>query len=103
MVPEITHLQFLVLHILMGSERAGHEIRDELAENGVRKSGPAFYQLMARLEDAGFVKGRYVKIVIDGQTVKERRYKIKGSGATAYNSVEQFYASKLNRKPAWGA
>ena len=48
-IPKITHLQFLVLGQLRGQEQAGRVLREALAAHGVRRSAPAFYQLMARL------------------------------------------------------
>jgi len=90
-LPELTHLQFLVLTILMDGERSGREVREKLAEAGERKSGPAFYQFMARLEDAGFVEGWYDQKVVDGQSIKERRYRITGQGIRAWEDVRDFY------------
>ena len=54
-IPDITHLQFLVLGMLRGGERLGRTVRRSLARHGVARTGPAFYQMMARLEDAGLV------------------------------------------------
>ncbi len=90
-LPELTHLQFLVLSILLDGERSGREVRERSAEHDKRKSGPAFYQFMARLEDAGFVEGWYDQKVVDGQSIKERRYKITGGGLRAWEDVRDFY------------
>jgi hypothetical protein len=51
-VPEITHLQSLVLAILVDGEMSGKAIREKMAEAGELKGGPAFYQFMSRLEEA---------------------------------------------------
>ena len=93
-LPDITHLQFLVLQILLDGERSGREVRQKLAENGVRKSGPAFYQLMARMEDAGYAKGRYDEQVIDGQMIRERRYEITGPGIRVHADTLHFYSRR---------
>lgn len=90
-LPEITHLQFLILGVLMSDEMLGQDLRDALASQGVKKDGPAFYQLMARLEDAGFVKGWYDQQVIHGQIFKQRKYKLTGQGAKTWNSTRDFY------------
>jgi DNA-binding PadR family transcriptional regulator len=95
MLPDITHLQFLVLMILLDGEKSGREVREELAEHGVKKSGPAFYQIMARLEDDKYVKGWYVEKVIDGQRIKERRYEITSAGVRACEHVRVFMADAL--------
>src|SRR4051794_31933117 len=90
-IPELTHLQFLVLGILRGGERTGHAVRKALARHGVRRSGPAFYQMMARLEDAGLAAGEYDQQILDGQIIKQRRYALTPRGDAAWSSTRAFY------------
>lgn len=90
-IPDITHLQFLVLAVLRGGSRTGHGVRKALARHGVRRSGPAFYQMMARLEDAGLVGGEYDQKVVEGQIIKERRYTLTPRGESAWASTRAFY------------
>jgi DNA-binding PadR family transcriptional regulator len=90
-LPEITHLQFLILALLLDGELSGRKLREGLAEAGHRKSAPAFYQFMARLEDAELVEGRYDQKVIDGQIIKERFYTLTGAGERAWADVRDFY------------
>ena len=82
---------------LMAGETAGYELRSKLAEEGDRKSGPAFYQLMTRLEEARFVKGRYVNKEIEGQIVRERRYKITAGGHRVARDYVTFAARQAAR------
>ena len=56
-MPDLTHLQFLVLGVLHAGEQPGRAVREALAEYGVRRTAAAFYQLMARLERDGLVDG----------------------------------------------
>ena len=97
-LPTLTHLQFAILDVLGACKRSGREVRAGLKGRGIRKDGPAFYQLMARLEDAGFVKGWYDQKVIDGQIIKERRYQVLGAGLRAWTRTRDFYfdASRLS-------
>jgi|SRR5215204_252380 len=94
-IPEITHLQFLVLGILRGGERPGRLIRRTLARHGVSRTGPAFYQMMARLEDAGLVGGEYDQKVVEGQIIKERRYTLTPAGEAAWTSTRTFYSDTI--------
>jgi DNA-binding PadR family transcriptional regulator len=94
-VPRITHLQFLVLVALRAGERPGRYIRRVLARHGVRRTGPAFYQMMARLEDAGLVAGAYDQKVIGGQMIKERRYTLTASGESAWSATRAFYSDAI--------
>jgi hypothetical protein len=94
MVPEITNLQILVLEALLRGEQTGRGVRVVLAEHGVRKSAPAFYQLMARLEDGGLIEGRYESKVVDGQPIKERRYRLTGVGERTWESAVDFYRER---------
>ncbi|MDB5357730.1 MAG: hypothetical protein JWN24_4183 [Phycisphaerales bacterium] len=90
-VPDITHLQFLVLEILGPQERSGRFVRDKLAANGEAKTQAAFYQIMARLEDARMVEGSYRPVKVGGHVVQERWYKITGVGRKSYGDTLDFY------------
>jgi len=94
-IPEITHLQFLVLGMLRGGERRGRHVRRALARRGVERTGPAFYQMMARLEDAGLVIGEYEQKIVDGQIIKERRYALTPRGDAAWTSTRAFYSDAI--------
>jgi len=97
-IPDITHLQFLLLAELLGGEQTGRNLRELLEKQGHKKSAPAYYQLMARMEDARLVKGRYEQKVVEGQIIKERVYKITAPGEAAYESVRDFYAAIASRR-----
>ncbi|MFM8532577.1 MAG: hypothetical protein ACKOEC_03135 [Acidimicrobiia bacterium] len=61
-LPDLTHLQLLVLGVLRSADQPGRALREALAAYGIRRTGPAFYQLMARLEKDRLVDGRYEQI-----------------------------------------
>jgi DNA-binding PadR family transcriptional regulator len=90
-VPELSHLQIAVLNALGPKELSGRELREALKTAKISKSGPAFYQIMARLEDAKFVNGRYEEKVVEGQRIRERRYNLTGEGANALRNAVSFY------------
>ena len=94
-IPDITHLQFLVLGLLRRGDRPGRLLRRALARHGVERTGPAFYQMMARLEDAGLVAGEYEQKVVDGQIIKERRYALTPRGDAAWISTRAFYSDAI--------
>jgi len=76
-IPRLSHLQFLVVGLLRGRTLPGREIRDGLEQLDVRKSGPAFYQLMSRLEDGGLVTGQYHQEIVSGQIIRfGNKYKV---------------------------
>ena len=91
-LPRLTHLQFLVLAALLKGDARGRDLRDRLGKAGVRQSGPAFYQMMAGLEDGGMVSGWYVQQVLDGQIFRERHYKALSDGRKAWKESRDFYA-----------
>jgi DNA-binding PadR family transcriptional regulator len=99
MLPEITHLQYLILATLQDGELAGRALRTLLATAGHGMSGPAFYQLMARLEDAGLVQGRYRQTVVEGQALKERVYTITGQGSRVREETRNFYLLPTAHRP----
>ena len=90
-LPRLTHLQFLVGAALARGPAAGRAVRDRLKASGVRQSGPAFYQLMAGIEDAGFVSGWYEQQIVQGQIIRERHYKVLAAGARAVEESRAFY------------
>jgi DNA-binding PadR family transcriptional regulator len=92
-LPDLTHLQFLVLGVLRGGEQPGRTVRDALSQYGVRRTAAAFYQLMARLERDGLVDGFYGSVVIGDQSVTERRYRITAAGAKRWTETRAFYDS----------
>lgn len=94
-LPSITHLQFVILDALGQQEAAGRALRGLLAQHGLKSSAPAFYQMMARLELAGWVTGRYEHQVVEGQHLKERRYEITKAGRRALAETRAFYAERL--------
>ena len=91
-LPRLTHLQYLVVAALLPGAVPGRDIRARLREVGVRQSGPAFYQMMATLEDAGLISGWYEQQVIDGQILRERHYKVLADGRQAARKSRDFYA-----------
>ena len=96
-IPEITHLQFLVLGVLRHGERSGRVVRRTLKRHGIDRSGPAFYQMMARLEDAGLVNGEYAQKIIAGQIIKERRYALTQRGDAAWTATRTFYSDAIEQ------
>lgn len=92
-LPDLTHLQFLVLAVLHGGEQPGRVVRDALAAYGVRRSAAAFYQMMARLERDRLVDGYYGQVVVGDQSVTERRYRITPAGTKVWSDTRAFYES----------
>jgi DNA-binding PadR family transcriptional regulator len=92
-LPDLTHLQFLVLGVLHGGEQPGRVVRDALAAYGVRRTAAAFYQMMARLERDRLVEGYYDQVLIGDQSVTERRYRITSTGAKTWADTRAFYES----------
>ena len=102
-LPALTHLQFLVLGVLRTREEPGRVLRQALAAYGVRRSAPAFYQLMARLERAGLVEGWYEQVLVGDQAVTERRYRITAEGSRLWVRAQTFYeeVARLSSRVRW--
>jgi hypothetical protein len=93
-LPPLSHLQFAVLDALGSVTLTGKQVRGSLAEIGIKKSGPSFYQLMARLEESKMVQGWYDQKIVDGQIIKERHYRITGDGKRAVQVTARFYQNR---------
>lgn len=102
-LPQLTHLQFLVLGLLRDGEQPGRVVRDALGRHGVRRTAPAFYQLMARLERDGLIEGRYEQVTTGSQAVTERRYTLRARGRELWSQARDFYAAATGtaRDPRW--
>ena len=102
-LPALTHLQFLVLGVLRAEEQPGRTVRDALAGYGIRRTGPAFYQLMARMEKDGLVDGWYEQVTVGDQAVTERRYRITADGKKRWNDARAFYdhVARVATKLRW--
>jgi hypothetical protein len=96
-LPRLTHLQFLVVSNLLRGAARGRDLRGRLRDAGIRQSGPAFYQMMAALEDGGYVSGWYEQQVVDGQIIRERHYKVLAAGKTAWLGCRDFYLRAVSR------
>jgi DNA-binding PadR family transcriptional regulator len=92
-LPPLTHLQFLVLSTLAEDDRSGREIRAALEAFGLARTAAAFYQTMARLENARLVLGWYEQIVVGDQAVTERRYTLRPVGRKLMEETRRFYTS----------
>jgi DNA-binding PadR family transcriptional regulator len=90
-LPDLTHLQFLVLGVLLTGEHSGRTLRRAIDEYGISRSAPAFYQMMARLERDGLVEGRYEQVQAGDQAVTERRYRATASGSRMWRQTRAFY------------
>ena len=94
-LPELSHLQVAVLGVLVAGEQRGRDVREWLSDLRVRQMGPAFYQMMSRLEDAGLAQGWYSQQVVAGQVIKERHYRITAAGRRAWREAHEFYRHLL--------
>lgn len=90
-LPALTHLQYLVLGVLRPEPQPGRTLRKALSVYGIRRTGPAFYQLMARMEKDRLVDGWYEQITVGDQAVTERHYKITAEGTRRWNDARAFY------------
>lgn len=91
-LPPLSPLQFAILGLLLPRKKPGKQLREELAEHGIRRDGPAFYQLMSRMEDSKWVKGWYEQQIIDDQIIRERWYQVLGAGVKAFEETRDFYS-----------
>ena len=80
-----THLQLSALVVLETGGCFAKCVRQTIGIDG-----PAFYQLMGRLEKSGWVKKQKMKIA-DGHDVTQTKYSITIDGLDAINAVRSFY------------
>lgn len=98
MLPKLTHIQWLVASFFQGSTElslAGEAIRAMLEDNKGEFSLPVFYQLMKRMELAGYVTGTYRNIIAEGEsrTFRYRYYSLTAAGLHEYKESIKFYVT----------
>jgi DNA-binding PadR family transcriptional regulator len=94
---DVPQVQAAVLRLLLDeAAMPGHVLRDSLGRLGEKRSAPSFYQLMGRLEDAGFVEGWYQPKVVDNHQTKERWYRLTPVGRNTVKTIRAFYASGVD-------
>jgi hypothetical protein len=93
MLPNLTPLQYLVLHLLFVGRQSGDELRRALRALGVRQSRAAFSRLMARLVDANYVDPRSAVRADAGQTIHFRCYEITDQGILDWTAARKFYVN----------
>jgi hypothetical protein len=96
MLPQLTPLQYLVLHLLFVGRQSGDELRRTLRALGLDQSRPSFSQMMARLIEANYVAPQSAVRNHEGQAVHHRCYEITDWGVHDWTAARKFY---LNLTP----
>ena len=97
MATPLPNLQFVLLGLLRAGRQSGGDLRSELGELGLTRTGPTFYRLMGRLEEAGFVDGWYEQAVVESQIHRERVYEITGKGVGAWDATRTLHEAVISR------
>ena len=50
---------------------------------------------MARLEDAGLIRGEYNQEIVASQIIRERHYRLTADGASAWDQSRDFYLDAI--------
>ena len=96
MLPTLTPLQYLVLHLLFVGPQTGVELRRTLRTLGVKQSGAAFSRLMMRLVDGNYVSPQVCSRRTVENTIRECRYEITDIAVFDWLEARKFY---LNLSP----
>jgi hypothetical protein len=96
MLPSLTPLQYLTLHLLFVGPQTGKQLRQALQAVGVRQSAVAFSRLMMRLVVANYVLPFASTATIDGRKVRRNLYRITDHGVLDWIAARKFY---LNLTP----
>ncbi|MBU4273693.1 MAG: hypothetical protein KKE86_12680 [Planctomycetes bacterium] len=96
MLPNLTPLQYLTLHLLFVGPRTGRQLRGALRAMGVRHSGAAFSRLMMRLVVGNLVDPSVAARSAGGRTVHENRFEITDLGVRDWMAARKFH---LNLAP----
>ncbi len=96
MLPNLTPLQFLVLHLLFVGPQTGEQLRRMLRTYGVRQSRTAFSRMMMRLVVANYISAQVSTHRANEQTIRQCRYVITDLAVLDWMKTQKFY---LNLAP----
>lgn len=99
MLPKLTHLQFLVLYLLAHQPDGmlAGDLRHRLQARGESRRGPAFYQMMRRMESEGLITAVQIPYhTLAWVTVFRTRYTLTPAGMEASQEVVRFYCQILS-------
>ena len=91
-LPEMTPLQFTLVHLLFDGPKTGQELRFELQRRGMSRTPTAFSRLMQRLRASAFVHRDTLIETVDGRTIRRRTYRVTDLGLIVWTTTRQFYA-----------
>ncbi|MEZ5952174.1 MAG: hypothetical protein R3C12_23890 [Planctomycetaceae bacterium] len=97
-IPQITHFQFLVLDLLA---RNSGSVPAQTLKNNIESfvpfyNGPKYYQLMKRMQIAGYVSSRSNCIEVAGSEVTRTFYSITPLGFSVRDKTISFYRELLS-------
>ena len=77
----------------------GVDLRRELAAEGVKKSGPAFFDMMMRLESAGLIRSWHDnETLVKGRRRRTKFYCLEGDGFRALQEFRQYLQDYMKRR-----
>lgn len=98
-----SHRQYLAMSLIPPDGIGGPELREAMRKQRLRGTGrAAFYEMMKRLRDAGWVEAEEEVIKLDGEGFKQNRYRLSASGERAMVSFELAIADARERRSAAG-
>ena len=94
MLPNLTPLQYLALHLLFVGRQSGDELRRTLRLLGRAQSRTAFSHLMARLVESNHVDPQSAARTDGGHTVHSAAaYEITDQGVLDWTAARKFYVN----------
>lgn len=93
MLPKLTSLQYLVLHLLFAGPQTAKQLRQGLSELGVRQTTPSFHRMMIRLIMANLVFCERCKVQRNGQTFHHNRFQVTDFGVAEWLLAQKFHAN----------
>lgn len=94
--PPLTHLQSLVIKLILSGRHEAPEIRDGLRAFGACYSCAAFYELMGRMDDSGLIAGKQCRSVQTGELVMRWDYDVTDRGREMLRHTARFYMTDID-------
>jgi hypothetical protein len=99
MLPQLTSLQYFVLHLLFVGPQNTKQLRHALRAFGVRQSTQAFHGAMMRLAMANYIEVRQHGSERSGRTIYSHRFELTDLGQNVWLKAWRFFQSLAPPSP----
>jgi hypothetical protein len=98
-LPELSHLQFLMIRLLFAEPRTGKELRRLSKAESAKLSPPSFSRLTQRMERLNYLHSQDELTASGRRYVRPRRFQVTDLGIVVWSRAREFYVTSAPPPP----